>query len=411
MNLYIFNESSQAAMYGIGTYINELIDGVIRDSNINLSVINLRSDKPKIQIEEIDGVQHWHFPAPIQEPQTTKYQNIIKLYYRNVVYLLRLHIEDRNNLIFHLNYNQSNKLAEELKKSFSCKIIYGLHYLDWCIRLLGNIKYFKKILTTREIDQGDFDKTICKSYWNEKELFEIVDHIICFSKNTKQILQDYYKVKSDQVTVIYNGLIDRNSVTDKQAMRQKYNIPDIPIIFFAGRLDDAKGITYTLRAFKIVLEKQPCHFIIVGNGAYDNYMKECEDIWIHVTWTGRISKDKLYDLYSVADIGVLLSFTEQCNYVAIEMMMHSISMITSSASGLAEMTEDGISSLQVPVIEHLERVEIDTDLLAEKILYLLEHPEERKRIGENARKQYLEKYSSPIFRQNMLVFYRSLFIE
>ena len=56
-------------------------------------------------------------------------------------------------------------------------------------------------------------------------------------------------------------------------------------------------------------------------------------------------------------------------------------------------------------------MEIDTGLLAEKMLYLLQHPEERKRMGVNARKRYETVYSSEIFRQNMLHFYDSLFVE
>ncbi|MDR2914719.1 MAG: glycosyltransferase, partial [Tannerella sp.] len=51
----------------------------------------------------------------------------------------------------------------------------------------------------------------------------------------------------------------------------------------------------------------------------------------------------------------------------------------------------------------------DTDLLAEKVLYLLQHPDEARRMGENGRKRYLEQYSLPVFRKNMSDFYNSLF--
>jgi len=101
--------------------------------------------------------------------------------------------------------------------------------------------------------------------------------------------------------------------------------------------------------------------------------------------------------------------TENCSYVAIEMMMHGLPMITSAAPGLAEMTEDGVSSLQVPLIIKEDKVEIDTSLLTEKMLYLLHHPKEARQLGENGRKRFEKMYSSNIFGQNIIRFYKSLF--
>jgi len=138
-------------------------------------------------------------------------------------------------------------------------------------------------------------------------------------------------------------------------------------------------------------------------------MKECEDIWSHIIWTGLISKEKLFNLYSIADIGIMPSFHEQCSYVAIEMMMHGIPLIASTSTGLKEMVEEEITGLHIPVIEYRDKMEINSSLLAEKILYLIQHPKERKRMGNNARKRYEQVYSLEVFRKNMLAFYKSLF--
>ena len=412
MNLYIFNvtETSQAAAFGLGTYIRELMVA-LRYSHINVCVVNLNSSKPQIKTEEIDGIRHWYFPTPISEMQNLYSVKKTEQYYRNIVYLFQLHIIDRKKLIFHLNSYRCGKLAEELKKVFDCRVITTIHYFDWCFNLFGNVSRFRKILLSKGNYQHDkLYRKLDESYRIEKNLFELSDQIIGLSENTRQILQDDYQINPDKINIIYNGLSDRNAVTDKQILRQKYLIPDIPIIFFVGRLGEIKGLTYALRAFKIVLDTLPhCHFIIAGNGAFDEYMNVCEGIWSHIIWTGLISKDKLYDLYSIADIGVMPSFHEQCSYVAIEMMMHGLPVVGSNTTGLKEMIEDGVTGLHIPVIEYDDRAEIDTDLLAEKMLYLLQHPDERKRMGANARKRYETVYSAEIFRQNMLDFYNSLF--
>ena len=410
MNLYIFNETRRGAIYGVGTYIRELTCA-LKGSDLTICVVNLASNKPQIQAEEIDGIKHWYFPTAISEQQTTDNQKQWELYHRNVIYLLQLHIKDKKGLIFHLNYNQKGQLAEELKKVFDCRIITTIHYFDWCFKLLGNISHFRKILASEvNTKLNDVTEAVEESYKREKSLFEISDHIICLSKNTLQVLHDDYNINSDKITVIYNGLCDINQSLTKQKLRHKYHIPNIPVILFVGRIDDTKGLTYVLQAFKIALNALPnCHIIIVGDGNFNIYMKECEDIWIHTTWTGLISKEKLYDLYSIADIGVMPSFHEQCSYVAIEMMVHGLPIIGSTSTGLKEMIVNGETGLHIPVIEHDDRAEIDSSLLAEKMLYLLHNHEERKRMGMNARKRYEELYSSEIFRKNMLHLYKSLY--
>ena len=95
-------------------------------------------------------------------------------------------------------------------------------------------------------------------------------------------------------------------------------------------------------------------------------------------------------------------------YVFIEIMMHGLSIIGSTSTGLKEMIVDGETGLHIPVIEYEDRVEIDTELFAQKILYLLENPEEAKRLGKNARKRYGKQYSIEVFRKNMLNFYHSI---
>lgn len=407
MNLYIFNECNLAGVYGIGTYIREL-SVALKNSDINLCVVNLNSDEPQIKYEEIDGILHLHFPSPIQWNKDIHTQ--WDLYHRNILYWLQLHIKDKKNLIFHLNYNQKSGFVTELKKAFNCKIVLTVHCLGWCFRLSGNLTRFRRILEMRQSFENEIVIELVKEITQrEKDTFQMVDRIICLSNKTQLLLQSDYKINSDKITTIYNGLTDTNSIAKKSMLRHNFHIPsDIPCILFVGRLDSSKGLKYALQAFKIVLNTHlNSRFIIVGNGGFDLYMIECEDIWMNVTWTGFINRDKLFELYTIADIGVLPSFHEQCSYVAIEMMMHGLPIIGAS-TGLGEMVENGVTGLHIPVIEDTDRMDIDSSLLAEKILYLLENPAEAKQMGQNGRRRYLDNYSSQIFHENMLNLYKSI---
>lgn len=406
MNLYIFHTSSEAAVYGIGTYIRELATA-LHHSKIKVCVVNLRAHIHQMRMEETsDGVKRWYFPESIEQMET---DHLSDLYYRNIVYLLQLYIEDKSNLIFHLNANQSSKFAKELKKAFDCKIVLTIHYFDWCFKLSGNLIHFRQLWKTQQTVQGcEVTENLKEEFQKEKKTFEVVDHIICLSKNTMYILKDDYKIKPDKITVVYNGLTDSKISVEKSVLRQKYGISGVPIFLFAGRLDSAKGLKYALRAFRIVLKTYPeCRFIIAGNGEFNAHMIECEDIYMNVVWTGLINTEKLYELYTIADLGIMPSFHEQCSYVAIEMMMHGLPIIGSTSAGLYEMVENNVTGLHIPVIEYADKTEIDSSLLAEKMLYLLQHPIETKRMGQNGRRRYLNNYSSNIFRGNMLKMYES----
>jgi hypothetical protein len=137
MNLYIFNQTRRGAEYGVGTYIRELTV-TLKDSDIHVFVVNLTSDKPQIQTEEIDGIKHWYFPSVLSDQRTASNEKQWELYYRNVVYLLQLHIKDKKDLIFHLNFFESGKLAGELKNVFDCRIVTVAHFSGWGFRACLN---------------------------------------------------------------------------------------------------------------------------------------------------------------------------------------------------------------------------------------------------------------------------------
>jgi glycosyltransferase involved in cell wall biosynthesis len=228
-------------------------------------------DKDEIISEEENGIRHWYFPASVYNNQ--KQGN----YYRNLVYLLQLHIENKENLIFHLNYNQSKVLADRLKEVFECKVIAVVHYSDWGFTLQGNISRLRTILKNEQPD--DFEKRIQASVEFDKSFYSSVDHIICLSEYMKDILCNDYKLSHEKISVVPNGLSDSYKRINKSKLRKKWHFTkDEKIILFAGRLNDIKGLTYLIAAFREVLKVYPCRLIIAGDGNFNVYMKEAKDI-------------------------------------------------------------------------------------------------------------------------------------
>ena len=246
----------------------------------------------------------------------------------------------------------------------------------------------------------------------ENMLFREVDRVIALSQHMQKMLINEYNIVPDKISVIPNGLNDTHSihVNNRVNLRTKWHLSDKEfIILFAGRLHPVKGLQFLIRAFRKVLETLPdCRLMIAGNGNYDIYIQESKDICTKITFTGLLEKKELYELYQIADVGVTPSLYEPFGYVAVEMMMHGLPIVATATSGLNEVVDD-TSGLKIPIIQHPDRVEIDTSLYAEKILYLLQHSEEAIKLGQNGRKRYEKMYTSEVFGRNMLDFYKSIF--
>ena len=412
MNLYLFNAPDSAAIYGIGTYLKELTHAL--DGNgINVHVVNLHSARTEFEVVQEENFENWIVPEVFNQNTFNSSMQKLEDYCRNVIYLLRLHIKDTKDLVFHINYNHYHFFVKELKNAFDCKVVATVHFMKWALELQGNLALLKTILSKPGDQKSTFEEWLSVCFENEQNLYKSADQVIALAQYTKNLLQTEYHIDTNKIAFIPNGLEDISSLreTDKESLRKKWLISDKEfIILFVGRLDKEKGLIFLLKAFRQVLEKIPeCRLIIAGSGNYDIYYPECEDIWTHVTWTGFMRKRKLYELYSIADIGIMPSFHEQCSYVAIEMMRHGLPLIGSTSTGLKEMIIDRDTGLHIPVIEEEEKVEIDSSLLAEKMLYLLQNPTERQQLGQNARRRYEECYSIEVFRENMYQFYRSLY--
>lgn len=407
MNLYILNQIRRGTDYGVGTYIRELT-ATLKYSKINVCVVHLMSEKHQIKSEEKDGIKHWYFPSVIPENRTKSNEEKWELYYRNIVYLLQLHIQDKKNLVFQFNFLENGKLSHFLKKVFDCRTLAVNHFTEWGFIIYDNLPRLRNILNNEFED--NVGEILRKSFEEERSYFSKVDHVICLSNYMKEIFCRDYGLNSTKVSVIPNGLFDTTiPANNKTLIRKKWNVQiDEKIILFVGRIDEIKGVFFLIKAFAKVLEKfQNCRLIIAGSGNYDSCFKEAKSFNTKVTLTGFLDKPDLDELYQIADIGIIPSLFEPFGYVAVEMMMHKLPIIATITSGLNEVV-DSLCGLKIPLILSSNSVEIDIALLSDNILYLLHHPIEAKQMGENGRKRFLKEYTSDKFLENMTKVYKHI---
>lgn len=403
-HVYLINNGSRAAQYGVGTYVKQLSTCLSELRTYRLTIVELDSEVDELQEEHEEGVRYLRIPAfhgigPYHEA-----------YSRNQAYLLCQYIEEKEGCIFHFNYLNHLLLAKQLKQRFGgSRFVVTIHYLNWCFTLQGNVSYFCSILLKNTDERSVAEENIHTEHQRDKKLLQYADQIICLSRATQHLFAECYAIPSTRLSLIYNGLPDEALfLSEEERKRKKEQLSfhaDDKIVLFVGRLDAAKGGDTLLNAFRTVLNEVPdAHLLVVGDGEYNDYLKGCTDIWKKVTFTGKVSKETLYGFYQIADVGVMPSFHEQCSYVGIEMLMHGIPLMGTSAIGLGEMVLD---ELCLELKEQEDRVLFPVEKLSLLMVSVLQgNSKEKYRVME--RQRYHERYSLDAMTQQVIACYEDL---
>jgi len=408
--LYIFNGNNRAAVYGIGTYIDQLIKA-LKNSEWEVNIVYLYAQGNEIETTEKEGYRQINIPFP-----SRNHPNANQYYAKLIAYLLKdvISTDNKTEYIFHLNFMTNYLLVGCLKKMFKCKIILVSHYTDWSFTLLGDYSKLEKIINKPKNGvKTDREKNIIKNFKEDIKMINKVDRFVCVAQHTLKPYCKLGNIRIDKTTIINNALEDvclPLPEKDKLRLRIKYRLEEnMKIILFAGRLDEVKGTSFLIRAFKRVAKENPqVRLVIAGEGNFSQWLKEADEYWAQIIFTGRLDKKQLYEFYNIADMGVVCSLHEEFGLVALEMMMHALPVIVTKTGGLDEIVEDNVSGLKVPVRIIKGRRQVDEKCLVEKISYLLDIPSYAKELGENGRKRFLEKFELSVFKEKMLNLYQTI---
>lgn len=388
--IYLFNEESRASLYGIGSYIQQLIACLRNRKDVSLNLVMLNAEEKEFAKVKKDGYTLYTFPFV----ETSFYEDT---YYRNIGYLwmTNMQVTTHEPLIFHFNYTWEYPLMRRLKEIFpTAKIFFTIHYQKWSFSLRGNVECFREVLDGRNKWLEEEDKKILLRDWEEEiKLYRSVDKLICLSNFTKKILNDIYQLPEEKIVLVYNGMADVNDgrmLANTDQLRKKFFFnPTDKILVYVGRLDEIKGLSHIIEAFKKVVEVYPeARLVIVGDGEFGTYLKIAAPYWNKITFTGFLDKENLYALYRIADAGIMLSFHEQCSYVAIEMMMFGLPVVSTDSTGLDEMFPNNLLKIKVHYEENKTFLWVDE--CKEKIIRAFQCPEWMR---QQTRRLYLERYT------------------
>jgi glycosyltransferase involved in cell wall biosynthesis len=198
-------------------------------------------------------------------------------------------------------------------------------------------------------------------------------HIIVYNDFTKDILKDYNR----NISVIPTGIdINRFIPIDKEDK-------EIKRILLSGRITDPlKGYEILKKACAILWKKRH-DFQLSITYKETELFKEEEPFINNLGW---VKNSDLPALYQKSDICVIPSvWRESLGIVALEAMACSIPVIASDTGGLKQTLIDGVTGYLFPPGDY--------EKLAEKLDYLLDNQDIRKKMGHEGRKNIEERYN------------------
>jgi len=167
----------------------------------------------------------------------------------------------------------------------------------------------------------------------------------------------------------------------KASQAEKKSSP--ALILYAGILIPRKGVIHLLNAFAQIAEDFPdVRLILIGAEENAEYVHELQaqvkeyGLTKRVMFIPPLSQEKLAQRMAQASVFVLPSFSEGLGRVVVEAMAAGTPVIGSRVGGIPDLIEDEANGFLVPAG--------DEGLLAEKIRWMLEHPESARQMGRNA---------------------------
>lgn len=300
-----------------------------------------------------------------------------------------------NNIKIMKEYLSRNKI--------DCIIIHNGGYVgdDLCNQMLEAAYECKEYTICRiyvlhnDFEKNFFAKLRFKSY--DKKICREATDLVTVSNYTKnRILSNSYINK--EIKVIYNGLPESNSLTENQKENKISLNAGNRNILMLGNFQQNKGQLKFIEAANIIKLRNPnVYFTFIGN-VYDQeyFMKCCEqlkkyDLQNSSTILHGINNASEYmNLFDA--VAVPSMYDESFGLISVEAMSKGVPVVAFACGGIPEVLVDGRDGYIVSVG--------DCKGMADRLLEIISDEEKRKKMGQNGRDDYIQKFSVNAMKEN-----------
>ncbi|MFW9848210.1 MAG: glycosyltransferase family 4 protein [Candidatus Thorarchaeota archaeon] len=223
----------------------------------------------------------------------------------------------------------------------------------------------------------------------EKTAYEKADHIVVMDKLQSKRLDP----QRSQFTIIPSG-IDSDlydvSKYNRDKLREKYEYNEKKVFLTVATLRGGiKGHKFLINALPRILKLDDrCHFYFAGKGSKESLeqLAKSLDVLDNVHFLGE--RSDIPELLISSDYFILPSLSEGTPRALLEGMASGLPCIATDVGGIPEIITHEDNGLLIPPQ--------NSEAIADAIEYLLNHPDEVARLGNNARQHVLHNYDLSI---------------
>jgi len=229
-----------------------------------------------------------------------------------------------------------------------------------------------------------------------KKVFELADWYITCSEYIKGILVRHgapsqrVSILPEEIDTSYFRFLDRGDRKGKA-----------PRIISVGRFHWVKGFNYALDAMAALKDRGlDFRYTLVGGGDRASELEMSvreQGLEERVEILGTVDREKVRELLYDSDIFLLSSLTENLNVAVLEAQATGLPVVATEVGGVPEQVSEGDTGLLVPSRAPYE--------MADKLQYLIEHPDQRAEMGRKGREQVEQKFSMEVLFPRLLEVY------
>lgn len=257
--------------------------------------------------------------------------------------------------------------ATSLRGTEICNLCADGHYLRMC-----KYKCYKESAL-----QSFIMAMIFKYHRIRKSFFNEIDTYICLNDTQIKLLEEN---GYDQQKIVkkYNFLEDASSEIDGCRID---DVPDRYIVFY-GRIGEEKGV----RILMDIWDKVDIPLVVMGNGPMEKEFSDWAEKKDNVYFLGYTQHKRCLEIVKKAEFVLFPSiWYEGCSMVMIETQCLGKALIVMDIGFASEAITDGYDGIKVELGNKVEFIK--------NVQYLWENPDISKKMGENARSEYVKKYT------------------
>ncbi|MFH1402724.1 MAG: glycosyltransferase family 4 protein [Candidatus Altiarchaeota archaeon] len=377
----------QHVLGGMEIHSMELAKGIARKGH-EVVVITNRHPEGKTE-EHVDGVEIRY----ADEKATSKRPMGMK----SLRLLEELHRERKFDVIHSQAFSAFYYVSTGLKKRLGIPLVTTLHGTPFS-EVRSNMNQGWNNMLIPKIGFHLFNYQ-----FRFKEMISESDAVIAISKELAENAPSEFKIPAEKVKMVING-VDTEDFRPSES-RLKKSLGEGRVILSVSVLHRQKGVQHLINAMKDILVKAPdAVLVIVGDGPYKKDLEELaskKELRERIIFKGRVPNTELIEYYNSCDVFAIPTVrVEGLPLIELEAMSCGKPVVASNIGGIPTVIEDRVNGMLANPG--------DAKDLAGKILEVLCDKKLSEKLGKNARKTILEKYSRERMAENTIRVYEDV---